>query len=250
MEIHNIIIAAIIYYFAGMISVSVGGTSLVTIPLLIFLGMDTKTAIATNMFTLVFMSMSGVIGFRKKIEWSHSNFIFIAVLLTILGSWLGAKLLLNFNEEILERFLAVIICLFLPVFLLKKDIGIEERREESTLPRLIISSFAIFVLGIYGGFFSGGYMMLLSYVLILGLGLNFLQTAGMTKILNLFSSLVACLVFFANDLIDFRIAVPLGTAIFLGGLSGSKLAIRKGNVWVRKVFIIVAGILVVKLLFF
>lgn len=250
MEIHNIIIASIIYYLAGIISVSVGGTSLATIPLLIFLGMDPKTAIATNMFTLVFMSLSGVIGFRKKIEWKHSNFILAAVFLTIVGSWLGAKLLIAFDEKILERFLAIIICIFLPVFLFNKDIGIEEKGRKSSAPGLLVSAFSIFLLGIYGGFFSGGYMLLLSYVLILGLGLNFLQTAGTTKILNFFSSLVACIVFLVNDLIDFRVAIPLAMAIFLGGLSGSKLAIRKGNIWVRKVFIIVACLLAVKLLFF
>ncbi|MFH1411045.1 MAG: sulfite exporter TauE/SafE family protein [Candidatus Omnitrophota bacterium] len=249
MELHSIAIATVAYYLAGIISVSVGGASLVTIPLLIFLGMSGKAAIATNMFTLIFLSVSGAVGLREKIEPKYTGFIAVSVVLTAIGSLIGARYLIAFNEHMLEKFLAVIIFVFIPIFFLNKDLGIKERTGKASVLTLSSVGILVFMLGVYGGFFSGGYMMLLSYVLILGLGLDFLQTAVITKILNAFSSLAACMVFFGSDLIDMRIALPLSISISIGAFSGSKLALRKGTVWVRKAFITVAVLLAVKLLF-
>ncbi|MFH1837747.1 MAG: sulfite exporter TauE/SafE family protein [Candidatus Omnitrophota bacterium] len=247
MEIHNIIFLSIFFYLAGIVGVSVGGTSLITVPLLISMGMSAKLAVGTNMFTLIFVSLSGAIGFRESMETRHNRVMPILIVLTILGSWWGAKILLDFDEKLLERFLVLIICLFVPIFLLKKNIGITENHEKNSPLRFFAASVLVFILGIYGGFFSGGYVMMLSYVLILGIGFDFLQTAGMTKVLNLFSSLVASLIFWQNGLIDLHVGIPLAVAISLGGYSGAKLAIRKGNVWVRRLFIGMMVFLAVKL---
>jgi uncharacterized protein len=46
-----------------------------------------------------------------------------------------------------------------------------------------------FVLGIYGGFFSGGYVALLTAVFVAFFGMTFLEAVAVTKVLNLFSSL-------------------------------------------------------------
>jgi len=250
MDIQQLIFACVVYYIAGIISVSVGGTSLITVPILVSLGMDPKTAIATNMFALIFVSISGAVGFKEKIDIKHARFIGVLTILTILGSWWGANILIGFDESVLEKFLAVIICVFLPIFIFKKDLGIVKQDDKNSLVRFLVAGVFVFALGVYGGFFSGGYVLLLSYVLILGLGFDFLEAAGITKILNIFSSIVACIIFFRYGLIDFKVAVPLAIVIFFGGFSGAKLAIQKGNVWVRNLFVIMGICLAIKLLVF
>ena len=108
----------------------------------------------------------------------------------------------------------------------------------------------IFILGIYGGFFSGGYVTLLSYAFVLIYGLTFLQAAFITKILNIFSSFAACLLFYYHGLIDFSVGVPLAVSVSLGACGGAKLAVAKGNLWIRNLFIIAVILSAARLFFF
>jgi len=191
----NIIIACIIAFAVSIFSVSIGGTSLITVPVLIWAGMSSKNAIATNMLALVFLSLGGAIGFRKEahlIDYKEIAFLSIP---TIIGSFIGANIVLTINQNILKKVLAVIICVIAGFLFLRTDLGIQKRKRKAKTFKFILGGFAIFILGIYGGFFSGGYVTILSYILILCFSFSFLQTAFITKILNIFSSLIASILF-------------------------------------------------------
>ena len=250
MDLISVLVVCFIAFIVAGISVVVGGTSLITVPLLISLGMTSKNAIATNMFALIFLSMSGAIGFKKEIKRFDNRNILIFSILTICGSVIGANLILAINQDILKKVVAIVICLIAGSFLFKKDLGVQEREEKISKIKFIIGTILIFTLGIYGGFFSGGYVTLLSYILILIFGLNFLQTAFITKILNILSSLVACIIFYYHGLIDFSVGIPLAFSMSLGAFWGAKLAISKGNLWIRNLFIVVVILLAIKLLIF
>lgn len=250
MDIIEILTVCLISLVVGTISVSIGGTSLITVPVLIWLGMTPKNAIATNMFALMFLSISGAIGFRKEIKPNHYKMIAVFSMLTICGSFIGANLVLAIDEKILKRVIAVIMCIIVGSFLFKKDLGVQETKGDISKLKFFAGALSILILGIYGGFFSGGYVTLLSYVLILSFGFNFLQVAFITKIFNIFSSLVACALFYYHGLINFSVGIPLAASMSLGAFLGAKLAIAKGNLWVRNLFIIVVIVLAIKLLLF
>jgi len=245
----NILVVCLVYFVTSVFSVSVGGTSLITVPLLMSFGMTPKNAVATNMFALIFLSISGAIRFKKEIRITHCKMIFFFCMLTICGSIIGANLILAIDENLLDKMIAIMICVIALSFFLKRELGIQRRKERISKMHFVAGALLIFILGIYGGFFSGGYVTLLSYVLILIFGLNFLQVAFVTKIFNIFSSLVACAFFYYHSLIEFHVGVPLAVSASLGAVLGATLAIRKGNLWVRKVFLIAAMVLAVKLLF-
>ena len=139
-------------------------------------------------------------------------------------------------------------CVVAGSFLVKKDLGIQEGKTSKL--KLLAAVLLIFILGIYGGFFSGGYVTLLSYVLILSLGFNFLQAAFITKVFNIFSSLTACALFHHHGLINFSVGHPLGVSMYSGAFLGAKLAVAKGNLWVRNLFIVAVIVLAIKLLAF
>jgi len=227
----------------------VGGTSLITVPVLISLGMVSKNAVATNMFALIFLSVSGAVGFRKEMKVTRYKMLIFFSILTLVGSLIGATFVLAVDKDTLKKVIAIMICIMTSSFLLKKDLGIQERKEKISKIGFFCGAFSIFILGIYGGFFSGGYVTLLSYVLILILRFSFLQVAFLTKIFNIFSSLVACALFHYHGLIDFSVGIPLALSMSLGAFLGSKLAIAKGNLWVRNLFIIAIILLAIKLLF-
>jgi uncharacterized membrane protein YfcA len=250
MDIVSVSTISVIAFVICIISVSTGGTSLITVPVLIWLGFGPKEAIATNMFALLFLSISGAIGFRKQLRSDHYKMIAVFSVLTIAGSLIGARIVLEIDQQILQRIIGIIICCVAALLFTGRGLGIEQKSDSVSKLRFLSGVLLIFVLGIYGGFFSGGYVTLLTYVLIVCLGFSFLQVAFITKVFNIFSSLAACLFFYYNDLIDFSVGIPLAIAMFAGAALGAKLAISQGNLWVRRVFIAAVLIMAVKLLLF
>lgn len=76
---------------------------------------------------------------------------------------------------------------------------------------------ATFILGIYGGFFSGGYVTLLTAVCVMLFRMTFVEAIATTKLINIFSSLIATLIFMKQGLIDYQLGVILGGVMFIGG---------------------------------
>ena len=81
-----------VFFFTSVLSVVTGSTSLITVPAMISLGIEAHVAIATNMLALTFMSVGGSLPFMGKGVLRRSG-LRISILLTVIGSWLGALLL-------------------------------------------------------------------------------------------------------------------------------------------------------------
>jgi len=105
-----------------------------------------------------------------------------------------------------------------------------------------------FVLGIYGGLFSGGYTTLMTFLGVTCFGLRMLESVAITKPINLVSCAAASLVFYFAHLIEFRIAIPLAAANFIGGYVGAQLAVKSNERVVRALFLATVSCLAMKLL--
>jgi len=246
----NTAIACLIGFLVSIISVVVGGTSLITVPLLISLGLTSRGAIATNKFALIFLSLSGAINFRREVKIDTPGLIIYFLILTIIGSIIGANLVIALSDVVLKKIIGSIMIVILFITLSSKELGVIERKINISWKNLAVGSLIVLPLSVYSGFFSGGYVTILSYSLILIYGFSFLQVATITKILNIFSSIVACIVFAANHLIIYSIAIPLAISMCLGAFIGVKLSLKKGNIWVKRIFSIFVVILAIKLFFF
>jgi len=96
---------------------------------------------------------------------------------------------------------------------------------------------ATFVLAIYGGFFSGGYVTMLTAAFVLLFGMTFLQAVATTKVINVFSSGVATVVFVWRGVVDLKVGIILGVSMFLGALLGARIALFLSTVWLRRIFV-------------
>ena len=105
-----------------------------------------------------------------------------------------------------------------------------------------------FVLGIYGGFFSGGYVALLTAVFVAFFGMTFLEAVAVTKVLNQFSSLIATTVFAVGGLIDWKLGLLLGVASFAATATGAVLARNLSNYILRRIFLLAVIALAAKTL--
>ena len=126
--------------------------------------------------------------------------------------------------------------------------------QDSVIPPSVgaeIASYALtFLLGIYGGFFSGGYVTILTAMYVAVFRFTFVEAIASTKLMNLFSSAVATSIFMWHGLVDYRLCLILGVTMFVGALLGARFAIRIGNLWLRRIFLTAVCALGLKALLF
>jgi len=237
-------------FLVSSLSIATGGTSLFTVPLLILMGMHSKTAVASNMFGLVFLSIGGFLGFHKYAEKIDNSFYLLILPLTVTGSIMGARLVLNMDPDVLRIVISLITIAVIIFFIFNRNAGLIYVEKRRSFLKLSAGFMLIFILGIYGGFYSGGYVIMLSFVLIGILGMTFLQSAYLTKIINIFSSTAAVAVFFKTGLIDFRVAVPLSVSMAAGGYLGARYTGKRGSEFIRKLFMLFMLAIALRLLFF
>jgi len=241
----KLFILAIIFFLTSSVSVVTGSTSLITVPVLIAFGVEPHVAVATNMLALIFMSAGGSLPFayRGAIE---RRILPLGIILTVIGSALGAVWLLSIHTKALQLTIAVAMIAIAVFSLLRHD------REAGERPVTFASQaggyLLTFALGIYGGLFSGGYVTMLTAVFVFLLGLSFLQAVATTKVVNVFSSLVATAIFAIRGIVDYRLGFLLGAAMFLGAVGGGHIAMRLSAVWLRRVFVVAVFALAAKML--
>ena len=78
------------------------------------------------------------------------------------------------------------------------------------------------MLAIYGGFYSGGYMTVMTALLVLLAGMSFSEAIAGTKFLNLFSSLIATLVFMWQGLVNYKLGLILAVTMFIAAFVGAR----------------------------
>ncbi len=211
-------------------------------------GIDPRVATATNMLALTFMSVGGALPFIGKGAFDTKRLpLFVG--LTLLSSAVGAYLVTLLPAEAMS-FLIAFFMLGVAVFVvLNRRAGVTPRGHVSRGAALTGYTLT-FLLGVYGGFFSGGYVTMLTTTFVAVFGLTFMQAVATTKVINIFSSLVATLVYVRAGLIDWRLGIALSVIMFVGAIIGGRLALRLNNEVVRQVFLVVVIALAVKTLVF
>jgi hypothetical protein len=231
----KLLILVAVFLLTSVISVVTGSTSLITVPVMIAVGIEPHVAVATNMMALILMSAGGSLPFARKgvIE---RRLLPASIVLTLIGSVIGALLLLRIPTGALQLTIAVAM-VAVAVFTLAKQEGGTAQRPVSSASRAT-GYIATFVLAVYGGFFSGGYVTMLTAACVLLFGLTFLQAVATTKVVNVFSSAVATVIFAWHGVVDYKLGTVLGVTMFLGALVGGHVAMRLPAAWLRRIFLV------------
>src|SRR5688500_17243219 len=217
----ELILLTLLFFATSVIGVVTGSNSLITVPVMFQFGIDEKIAVATNMFGLTFMAAGGTVPFVRQGRISAAK-LSPMILLTVVGSAFGALLVgLITNQAI--KLIVVIAMIAVTAFTLLYRNGVaDEKRHYSAL----IAYPLVFLLAIYGGLYSGGYVTVLTSVLVAFSGMTFAESIGSTKLLNVFSSGIATLVFMWQGLVDYRLGLLLGVAMFVCPFVGPHSAVK------------------------
>jgi uncharacterized protein len=236
-----------VFFLTSVVSVVTGSTSLITVPVMIAMGMDPRVAIATNMLALVFMSLGGSLPFVRRAAISTRR-LPLSILLTTVGSAVGALVVLAVPVDRLRLCIALAVIAVGVSTLTRRDLGINVEARPVSGSSVFFGYAVTFLVAIYGGFFSGGYVTMLTAAFVVLFGMTFLQGIATTKVVNVFSSGVASLVFFWRGVIDVRLGVILGVVMFVGALLGGRIALWLSATWLRRIFIVAVLGLAVRML--
>jgi len=224
----------------------IGGTSLVTIPLLILLGLPPHTAIGTDRFGVMGIGWAGLYEFHHKkcIDYRLS---FLMALPTLIGTIVGANVVFSISEKVLKIIIIVTNVFCLLFLVLNPGLGLVKKERTLGAYKYWFGGLLCFSIGFYGGFYGAMAATLLAYVLIMWFGQTFIESAANVKMASLFMTTSAATVFLLKGAIHF----PLALAMFAGCLCGSYLGAhysdRIGNLWIKRLFIIVLAIMIIKM---
>ncbi len=236
-----------LFFITSAVGVVTGSNSLITVPVMFQFGIEPKVAVATNMFGLTFMAIGATIPFIKRRTIDYRK-VSPLIGLTLVGSAIGAGLV-NFISDKTMPFIVSISMIVVTVFtLLKRDSGIA--KTESVSRNFLIATYILtFVLGIYGGLYSGGYVTVLTSMLVAFFGLTFTEAVASTKLINVFSSSIASLIFMWQGLVDYRLGAILAVTMFVAAFAGASIVTKLSDVWLKRIFLLTVLILAIKTIF-
>jgi hypothetical protein len=238
-----------IFFLTSIVSVVTGSTSLITVPAMLQFGIEPRSAVATNMLALTCMSVGSSLAFRGKNVLDRSR-LPLLIVLTLAGSIVGAVLLLIMPAQVMPLIIAVLMVAVAVFSVVKRDAGIPLVERQASRGAEMAGYAATLALGVYGGFFSGGYVTLLTAAFVALFGMTFVQAVSTTKLVNAFSSLVATLIFMWRGLVDYKLGILLGIIMFVGALIGGHITVRLSNLWLRRIFLAAVVALALKTLLY
>ncbi|HSK64879.1 MAG TPA: sulfite exporter TauE/SafE family protein [Pyrinomonadaceae bacterium] len=233
-------------FAAGAINSIAGGGTLITFPVLIWLGLDPKVANGTSTVALWPGLFGGLYGYRRELE--NSSPILIRLGLTsIIGGAVGAWLLILTPSPVFATLVPFLILfatlLFMghPVLNRRLRLGsLENNPTKFWWTNAIVFQFFS---AIYGGYFGAGNGILMLAALGL-LGLNDLHRAnGIKNFLGICINSIAVLSFALAGLVVWQDALVMSFGALAGGYFGASMAVRVGQAWVRKGVIVIGFII-------
>lgn len=236
-------------FVVGFVNTMAGGGSLISLPVLIFLGLPPAVANGTNRVAIIFQTAMATAGFKSK---GVSTFPFNAYLgiAAFLGALIGARIAVDVDGVLFNRILAIVMIAVILIIIFQPGTNIKHLEERLTGKYLWLGMIAFFFFGIYGGFINAG----LGFIMILFLHYFSHMTlvrANATKVAVVFIYMLAALAVFAfNDKVNWIVGLVLAIGNGTGAWISSRVQVNKGDKIVRVFMIIMVALMAVKLWFF
>jgi uncharacterized membrane protein YfcA len=248
-EWYHYVLLVVVGFVVGFINTVAGGGSLISLPVLIFLGLPPGVANGTNRVAVAIQNIMGTAGFKSKGVSTYPFNIYLGIS-ALFGAILGAYIAVDIKGETFNRILAVIMIIVVLIILFKPKMKLEELQERVTGRHLWIGIVAFFFFGIYGGFINAG----LGFIIILFLHyVNHMSLvrANATKVaVVLIYTLAALVVFVLNDKIIWEVGLILAIGNGSGAWMASRVSVDKGDGFIKTFLVVMVVIMAVRLWFF
>ncbi|PKP05207.1 MAG: hypothetical protein CVU11_00685 [Bacteroidetes bacterium HGW-Bacteroidetes-6] len=236
----EIVIICIVSFFAGFIDSIAGGGGLIQTPaiLLLFPQFPVATLLGTTKIPSLSGTMFSAYLYSKKVE---VNFRIFTILIpaAFAGAFLGSWVITLIEDDFIKPAILVILTLVAIYTFLNKSLGETTYRKTEIRKQMIIGSLFGFVIGFYDGMIGPGTGSFFILAFIVFLGFDFLTAAANAKMLNVATNIASIALFASTGNILYRLAIPMAICNVCGAFLGTKLALLKGNKFIRAFFLIV-----------
>ena len=232
---------------AGFVNALAGGGSFLTLAALEFAGLSAATANGTNRVAVLVQNVFAVLGFHSKGVFDYRASMRYA-LPSVLGSVVGALVVVRLDERIFHRALAVAMLVMLVTLVFDTDKWIKEKRAGAGPISLWIVYPAFFLVGFYGGAIQAGVGFFLIAALVAVAGLDLVRTNSMKEFIIGLFTVVALLVFVLQGHVTWLLGAVLSIGNATGAWVASRMAVTRGEKLVKGVLIVTLAIMVVRYL--
>ena len=249
-EWYHYVLLALVGLAVGALNTLAAGGSLLTLPILIFLGLPASVANGTNRIAVLTQGIANVAGYKSKGKAIASPFILYLSIVATVGTLIGSKLAIDINENAFNKILAIVMVLIVIVMLVQPRIRINDFEEIITGKRQFWAIVAFFLIGIYGGFIQAGTGSFVLLALSTINHLTLMKSNVIKAVVMVVYTSAALILFGLNGKLDWEIGLTLASGQTLGGWLTSRWSVDKGDKIVKILLIIVVIFMSIKLWFF
>jgi uncharacterized membrane protein YfcA len=244
----NLILLGLAMFSAGFVDAIAGGGGLIQTPamLLSFPNSNPVSVVATSKTAAFFGTTTAAIKYRKSIK-TDTKLLLVMVIPAFFAACLGALLASHISSQ---SFRSAIFFMMIAIFfytLLKPDLGKIHVDKHSPRKLMVIGAIAATLIGFYDGLIGPGTGSMLMIALVAIMGFAFVGASAIAKVVNATTNLASIIVVGFRIGIMWKLGLLLGLANLLGGYAGSHLAIQKGSSFIRIFYLIVTGLLILRL---
>lgn len=237
---------------AGFINTLAGSGSLLTLPLLIFLGLPANVANGTNRVAILMQSIAAVGGFKANniFEWNDTLRFAIPA---SLGAILGSVVAVDINEGLMNRIIGALLIFMSVMLLIKPERWLSPKKiptSKASKGRGVLTFIIFVAIGFYGGFIQAGVGFFLLAGLVLGAGIDLVRANAYKVLITLVYTVLALGVFILNHQVDYIFGISMGAGSMLGAWIATHVAVKRGAGFIRWFLLACVFVFAVKLLVF
>lgn len=233
--------------FAGFIDSVVGGGGLIQIPALFTLlpQESPATLFGTNKSASVFGTANAAFRYARRVDMPWRTTLPAAVA-AFAFSFLGAMAVAWLPRETLRPLILALLVGAAAYTFAKKDFGAVHGPKQAGTRELALALVLGATIGFYDGFFGPGTGSFLIFLFIRCFGFDFLHASAAAKIVNVATNLAALAYFVPNGHLLWQAGVAMAVCNVAGSVVGTHLALRHGSAFVRRIFLGVVALLIVR----
>jgi uncharacterized membrane protein YfcA len=223
-----------------------GGGGLIALPVILSLGLPPRLALGTNKLQGCFGTASASYNYIRKGKISLKE-TYVGIAFTFVGAALGTLTIQHMDAAWLEYAIPVLLLMIFIYTLVSPKLGKTEQKAK--LPPTLF--FIIFGLGLgfYDGFFGPGAGSFWMAALLVFGGHNMTKAAGVTRIMNFTSNIVALCLFALGGHILYSAGICMAAGQVIGARLGSNMAMQRGARFIRPIFLTVVFLTLLKILY-
>ena len=232
-EISALIIAGLM---VGFINTLAGGGSIISLSVLMLMGLPAPVANGTNRIAIIIQTFTAASSFRQQKVLDSKKALWLG-LPAVAGSLIGAWIAVDISEMVLERAMAVIMLIMLVFFLYNPKKLLYGRQELIDRKVSFTQVVIFFLIGIYGGFIHMGVGYFLIAALVLGAGYDLVRANAVKVAIVLMYVIASFFIFIFNEQVYWKYGLIMTIGNVIGAYVSSRMAVRKGVVFVKWVII-------------